>query len=318
MTTMERIQICQAVVDQIQLESRRPLCRIGLSRSPFGIADSHLGGVPYVPRNGEIPTDQDGNQLWLCAQINFAQMPPLEGFPRAGILQIFLSDRRIDGGFGLRSGGAGRVQDYWRAVCYPEVDETVTEAECRAKMAIPWEEATKTNMPRPACQWDLREIAQGVTKLWRAPEVPLKIRFGPAEQESVCMGDVRFFRYFDRAAKTLRPGEDPKDFYPFDIWDRTDQEREALLRVREQCKSGGCKLGGYPQFLMRDPREKSPELAAWDTLLFQLDDDAYYYPTGDVGEQDLNLNTGTLNFLIRSEDLKNGDFSRIVGQFAYL
>ena len=94
--------------------------------------------------------------------------------------------------------------------------------------------------------------------------------------------------------------------------------REALLRVREQCKSGGCKLGGYPLFLMRDPREKSPELAAWNTLLFQLDDDAYYYPTGDVGEQDLNLNTGTLNFLIRSEDLKNGDFSRIVGQFAYL
>ena len=35
---------------------------------------SHLGGVPYGPRDGEIPADGNGSQLWLCAQINFAQM----------------------------------------------------------------------------------------------------------------------------------------------------------------------------------------------------------------------------------------------------
>ena len=317
MTTMERIQVCQTVVDRIQMESRRPVCRFGLSRKSFGITDSHLGGVPYVPRDGQIPTDQDGSQLWLCVQLNFAQAPAMADMPSGGILQIFLSDRRIDGGFGLRSGGGGRVQDYWRVVYYPEVDETVTEAECRAKMVIPWEEASKTNMPRPACQWDLREIAQGITTLWRAPDVPLKILFGPAEQEGVCMGDYRFFRRFDQTAKVLQPGEDPKTFHPFDIWDQTDEEREALLRVREQCKNGGCKLGGYPLFLMRDPREAAPELEDWDTLLFQLDDDALYYPPGDIGETDLNLNTGALNFLIRREDLKNRDFSQVIGQFAY-
>lgn len=318
MTRMERIQVCQTVVDRIQMETRRPVCRIGLSRDPFTVTDSHLGGVPYVPRGGKIPTDAGGSQLWLCAQINFAQMPAVEGFPGHGILQLFLSDRRLDGGFGLRSAGAGKVQDYWRAVYYPEVDETVTEAECRAKMVIPWEEGSKTNMPRPAGQWDLREIAQGVTELWRAPQVPLKILFGPAEQEGVCIDDYRFFRCFDAVVKEQKPGELPKTFYPFDIWDQTDEERQALLQVREQCRNGGCKIGGFPLYLRGDPREGTPELEAWDTLLFQLDDDACYYPPGDIGEKDLNLETGALNFLIRSEDLKNGDFSRIIGQFAYL
>lgn len=317
MTSMERIQACQTILDRIQLESRRPVCRVGLSRTPFAITDSHLGGVPYVPHREEIPTDLGGSQLWLCAQINFAQMPAIEGFPREGLLQIFLSDRRIDGGFGLRSAGAGRVQDYWRAVYYPEIDWTVTEEECRAKMVIPWEEASKTNMPRPACQWDLREIAQGVTKLWRAPEVPLKVNFGPVEQEGVCIEDFRFQEAFDRAARELWPGELPRAFYPFDIWDQTEEEREALVRVRNQCRNGGCKLGGFPLFLRGDPREGAPELAAWDTLLFQLDDDGFYFPAGDIGDADLNLNTGALNFLIRSEDLKNRDFSRIIGQFAY-
>lgn len=318
MTSMERIQVSQTILDRIQMETRRPVCRIGLSRRAFGLTDSHLGGVPYVPHDGQIPTDQGGSQLWLCAQINFSQAPRMEGFPEGGLLQIFLSDRRIDGGFGLRSAGAGKVQDFWKTVYYPEIDDTVTEEECRAKMVIPWEEASKTNMPRPAGQWDLREIAQGVTELWRAPQVPLKILFGPVEQEGVCMDDYRFQTLFDAVAKELHPGELPKTFYPFDIFDQTDEEREALLRVREQCKNGGCKLGGFPLFLRGDPREGAPELAGWDTLLLQLDDDAYYYPVGDVGEKDLNLNTGALNFLIRSEDLKKGDFSRVVGQFAYL
>lgn len=317
MTSMERIQACQTIVDRIQQESRRPVCRIGMSRQPFAITDSHLGGVPYVPHQEKIPTDLGGSQLWLCAQINFAQMPAMEGFPSQGILQLFLSDRRIDGGFGLRSAGAGRVQDYWRAVYYPEVDGTVTEEECRAKMVIPWEEASKTNMPRPACQWDLREIAQGVTRLWRAPEVPLKVAFGPVEQEGVCGDDYRFQERFDAVARELWPGELPKSFYPFDIWDQTEEEREALMRVRNQCRNGGCKMGGFPLFLRGDPREGAPELAAWDTLLFQLDDDGFYFPAGDIGDEDLNLNTGSLNFLIRSEDLKKGDFSRIIGQFAY-
>ena len=80
MTNMEKIKLFQEIVNQIQEESRRPMCRLHLSREPFAVTDSHLGGVPYVPHDGQIPTDDDGGQLWLCAQINFAQMPQINGY----------------------------------------------------------------------------------------------------------------------------------------------------------------------------------------------------------------------------------------------
>ena len=51
MTNMEKIQICQEIVNRIQLESRRPVCYLRLIREPFTITDSHLGGVPYVPHD---------------------------------------------------------------------------------------------------------------------------------------------------------------------------------------------------------------------------------------------------------------------------
>lgn len=339
MTNMEKIQICQKVVDRIQLESRRPVCRIGLSRKPFAITDSHLGGVPYVPREGRIPTDQDGNQLWLCAQMNLAQMPHLDGFPETGILQIFLSDWGIDD-FGLCSEntGDGTPQDGWKAVYYPEIDGTVTMEECAAKMAVPWAEANKKNMPRPAHRIDLEEIERGETDLWRCPNVPLKMTFGPAEKEGVSMDDIRFYPLFDAALRELHPGADPKEFRPYDIWDQTEEEREALNQVRTQSKNGGCKIGGYPLYLQCDPRENPYEgmseaamakygvtaqeaeaaraLAAWDTLLFQLDGDTFRYPVGAIEEADLDLNGGTLNVLIRSEDLRRGDFSRLIAQWS--
>ena len=172
MTNMEKIQLCQEIVDQIQAESGRPVCRLHLSREPFGVADSHLGGVPYVPRGGQIPTDGDGNQLWLCAQINFSQMPRLEGFPESGILRVFLSDWGIDD-FGLcgEDDGEGTPQEDWKIVYYPEVDGAVTMEECEAKMAVPWEEASKEHMPRPAHKFDLKDIEEGHAGLWRIPPI---------------------------------------------------------------------------------------------------------------------------------------------------
>lgn len=250
-----------------------PVCRLRLSRESFGVADSHLGGVPYVPHEGTIPTDEDGNQLWLCAQINFAQMPFMENFPKSGILQIFLSDWGIDD-FGLCEEPTedGTPQNDWKTAWYPEIDPTVTMEECAAKMVVPWEEASKKNMPRPPHKFDLKDIEEGHLDLWRCPDVPLKMDFLPVELEG----------------------------------------RET---------PGGCKIGGYPQFYQSDPREYAEDfglpLEEWDTLLFQLDDDDTDFPIGDIGEMDLYLGgCGSLNLLIRTEDLKNRDFSRVLAQWA--
>ncbi len=316
MTNMEKIRLCQEIVDRIQQESKRPACYLEFSKEPFGIADSHLGGVPYVPRDGEIPTDEKGSQLWLCAQINFAQMPHLDGFPDRGIFQLFASDFDADGGFGFYAGEC-EEQSGWKAVYYEEVDSSVTEAECAAKMAVPWEEASKKNMPRPAHKFDLKDIEEGRAELWRIPAHPLKISFRPVVQDVIGDNDFRFDDLFAAELERRLPGADPEEFMPYELRDETDEERETLRRVRDQIESGGCKLGGYAYFEQYDIREDDEERAAWDILLFQLRDDFTDFPAGEFPEMDLYLGGfGALNILIRPEDLKNRDFSQVLGYWA--
>lgn len=316
MTNMEKIRLCQEIVDRIQQESKRPACYLEFSKEPFGIADSHLGGVPYVPRDGEIPTDEKGSQLWLCAQINFAQMPHLDGFPDRGIFQLFASDFDADGGFGFYAGEC-EEQSGWKAVYYEEVDSSVTEAECAAKMAVPWEEASKKNMPRPAHKFDWKDIEEGRAELWRIPAHPLKISFRPVVQDVIGDNDFRFDDLFAAELERRLPGADPEEFMPYELRDETDEERETLRRIRDQIESGGCKLGGYAYFEQYDIREDDEERAAWDILLFQLRDDFTDFPAGEFPEMDLYLGGfGALNILIRPEDLKNRDFSQVLGYWA--
>lgn len=49
-------------------------------------------------------------------------------------------------------------------------------------------------------------------------------------------------------------------------------------------------MGGYLNYLQDDPQE-------------------------DIGGMDLDLNGGPLNFVIRAQDLKNRDFSRVLAQW---
>ncbi|MCI8423477.1 MAG: DUF1963 domain-containing protein [Lawsonibacter sp.] len=316
MTNLEKIQLCQEIVNQIQAENRKPACYLEFSQEPFGVTDSHLGGVPYVPRDGQIPVSADGHQLWLCAQINFAQMPPLEGFPDRGILQLFASDFDKDGGFGFYDGEYSD-QNAWRVVYYGEVDDTVTEAECAAKMVVPWEEASKKNMPRPAHKFDLKDIEEGNAGLWRIPAHPLKIAFRPVVQDAIGDNDFRFDDLFAAELARRLPGADPEAFLPYSLRDETFEEREILHRIYDQLKSGGCKLGGYAYFEQYDFREDDEALAPWDILLFQLHDDFIDFPAGEFPEMDLYLGGfGSLNILIQPEDLKNRDFSRVLGYWA--
>lgn len=298
-TNMEKILCCQRIVEDVQEKNQQPVCPLQFSREPFAITDSHLGGIPYLPHNQKYPTGADGQMLWLCAQINFSQMPRMEDFPDKGILQIFLSEFNQDGGFGLYSEEDGTVQGQWCLHYYPSVDETVTEEECREKMPCTWEDTTK---------------------LWRTPDRPLKMIFLPIKQEKINRDDFRFDALFAGALKSCLPDANPKKYMPYSLRDDTPEERELLNKIRKQTIIGGCKIGGYPRFTQDDPRLYSEEwgkpLEEWDTLLFQLDDDTFTFPAGDIGDMDINLNGGTLNFLIRKEDLKNRDFSQVLAQWA--
>lgn len=300
MTNMQKIKCCQRIVNEIQKKSKRPVCRLTFSQEPFSITDSHLGGIPYLPQDQEYPMGADGQVLWLCAQINFAQMPQMKGFPDTGILQFYLSDWHYDAGFGLYSEDVVAIdQRQWRVLYHPVIDKAVTEEMCQAKMPVLWEDALE---------------------LWRTPEKPLKMGFLPVQQESVSDTDYRFDTLFADELSICLPNADAEEYMPYSLYGNTSEEQESLAKLREQIKNGGCKMGGYPCYMQDDPRLYSDmcskPLKEWDTLLFQLDDDTFTFPAGDVGEMDFDLNGGTLNFLIRSEDLIKRDFSQVLAQWS--
>lgn len=53
--------------------------------------DSKFGGYPYWPKGLPFPKDSNGNYLVPLAQLNFSQMPLLDGYPDKGILQFYVA-----------------------------------------------------------------------------------------------------------------------------------------------------------------------------------------------------------------------------------
>ncbi len=80
---------------------------------------SKLGGEPFWPNDRPVPTGSLGENLFFLAQINFSEMPPLENFPKKGLLQFWIAD---DDGFGLDFDNGENQADF-RAVFFPDFDE---------------------------------------------------------------------------------------------------------------------------------------------------------------------------------------------------
>ena len=79
--------------DKIQsaLKSTKlPSIHISVSKESADCADSKFGGDFYVPDGQGVPTCPEGEEMQFIAQINFAQIPHINGFPKKGLLQFFI------------------------------------------------------------------------------------------------------------------------------------------------------------------------------------------------------------------------------------
>ncbi|MEG4863866.1 MULTISPECIES: YwqG family protein [unclassified Microcoleus] len=88
---------------------------------------SKFGGLPYLPKGFEYPKTPDGKYLFLLAQINFSEVPPLDSFPDRGILQFYIAD---DGAYGLNLGNPANVDNpalegRFKIIYFPQPDFTV-------------------------------------------------------------------------------------------------------------------------------------------------------------------------------------------------
>jgi len=88
-TIFERVKHLNHLLSQ---QDCKPTVRI-IPRAVQGtvpVTASKCGGVPYLPAGALAPTNQDGKPLGMVAQINCAELPKNELYPKTGILQFWL------------------------------------------------------------------------------------------------------------------------------------------------------------------------------------------------------------------------------------
>ena len=244
-----------------------------------GIADSKVGGTPYLSRGEAWPVCSYGDPMSFLAQIDCTQLKGLPDFPHAGLLQFFVGTDDVYG-----ADFDDQIAQLGFQIIYREtVDPTVT--------------AESVAVPRPS---DGKEC---YTPLG---DQPCRIVFGPVQNQDIPDGDCRFEKLFLKRWNQLRPEKPIRS-----IWDFyglfPKEERDYDIFTLDPANAAGHQLDGYPFFTQADPRSEDNEYEEFDTLLFQLDSEMR-------DRKDLVCwgDCGVGHFFINREALKRRDFSRVL------
>lgn len=245
--------------------------------------ESRFGGRPYLPKGTEYPHIDD-KPAPLLAQINFAEVPPLEGFPTSGILQFYAVDKPT-----------------W------EWNHSWFATEGRTSMSY----------------GELMELAGAKVLFFPDPilsveAVTTDFRFLPSFEHLIVPErlDLRFqiklapmdVGGLNTWIETLRESEFFTENYDYALRELSDRtSNDALLEEAAHLLYGdGHRLGGYPTFSQSDPRAQLFPLAFGESfppydLLFRM-----------VGQPGVNLHDSILYFLIPPADLQSRNFSNVL------
>jgi uncharacterized protein YwqG len=257
--------------------SRLPYIRLSL-RKPDQLApwNSSLGGAAYLPKGQAYPVGPDGARLALLAQLNFSEMPALDGYPARGMLQFFIagSDSRehIYGSAG-DSGPPYNAERYFlslgkqrwfRVVYHPTVLRDRAALQATAVVASEMLPISGT----AALGFD-------------------------SATEPVSLQDYRFQRFF---------GQPPDAFFK----QFGAKEDEAVMNYQAFAETHQvAKVGGYSNPTQQDIRSARPD-EDWIVLLELQSggiEGGFHSEWGDSG-------MGV--FYIRRQDLARRDFSNVV------
>ncbi len=259
------------------LSTKKPLIHIEPFETDENLSlwTSKYRGNPYLPKTSEFPKDIDGRYLVFMAQINFSEVPPLEGYPTSGILQFFISDNDL---YGLEYTDPydarqqfllQQTQNYFRIIYYPEV------------------------MTDEAMLVNSFDLLPNEDELWCSMPVmkTCKLIFSSRE-EYVGLNNYQFNKFWGDCSSR-------NEFFKSIRDEQTDELFDSeLLNNRS-----GNKIGGYANFSQSDILELAPENENW-LLLLQID----WAKNADIMWGD----GGVGNFFIEESDLNNLDFSRVV------
>lgn len=86
----------KAQLEKYKLETIKIVATPLENEKSLPIYSSKFLGKPYLPTGMEYPKDKENKPMILWAQINFTDIPILEGYPDQGILQFFVSAEWFD------------------------------------------------------------------------------------------------------------------------------------------------------------------------------------------------------------------------------
>ncbi|MEC7119058.1 MAG: DUF1963 domain-containing protein [Pseudomonadota bacterium] len=261
----------QTWLDGIQaqlLASQRPVNRISWHKiKQPEPTQSRLGGIAYLPSDATHPTSPTGQKLSLLAQINFAEMPALDGFPDSGLLQIFIDSTHSTYGLEFDAESFKLPQSPFHQVMFwPDLTHADTWKQSPVDQQDDFGMPIRTN----TC---------------------FQMVFEPAV-ETIGSSDVGFSKaigaaYIDEIPRPASISED------------------RVYEIAEQYWSRfGNKVGGHPSFTQSDPRSSEDGLVL---LLQLDSDDEANMMWGDAGIANWFINPNKLEKADFSEVVYNWD-----------
>lgn len=274
MVTEEMIsKTIEKVKSDVVTDKHIKITVVGEDRT-LSIFDSKFGGIPYLPKDADVPVDGEGVQLALLAQINCRDLPENDLYPKTGLVQFWIGRDDI---MGLDEKEGSKV------IYYPELDRAVTEVDILEKYKLFDED-------------DIDEYSPFEPK-----NNTLKIAF-EKKPVSITPGEYTFEDIFCNTLNELYPEADVTS-----IWDDID---EFLLdEIFDSFDYGEHSIGGYPRFIQDDPRSYDKEKQEYNVLLLQIDSE---FVEGERRYLILWGDCGIANFFIKEKDLKAQDFSDIL------
>lgn len=282
---IDYVKAAEAVYDELKAAHNKEVIYIKAEKvDDLSLEESKFGGFPFVPLGGAIPTNAEGSQLALLAQINCAQLPENNMYPSDGWLQVWCLEDEMYG--------------FCSDTIQPETNQKVlyipagTQGEPLERVEAMYQPYVSEDCPL----WFVDD--QGA--IWG-----MRLSFTHGQQ-GITYSDGRFRDLFlDRWNKRY-PEQAVENFY-----DLPDEIFENVVDIHDgpDCAH---QLGGYPYFTQYDPRfeYRSSEATKYTELLFQIDsqfDTKWDLCWGDAGVRNLFISRENLEALDFSDLLYNFD-----------
>ncbi|MCF2638395.1 DUF1963 domain-containing protein [Fusobacterium varium] len=274
-------EIKKIVLDILE-KNKKPMIEISLSDEKPNLFQSKFGGVPYLPKDKEVPKNKENEQLTLLAQINIDELPENNIYPiEEGMLQFWILNDDV-----LGLDYDTNLGDGYKIIYYKDIDKSVTEEEILEKY-------------KPYKDEDSYFPVEGEFSL------SFKLTdgyFSDSNDDFREIVDREMKKFYDenkeKYSNILKIYDKENQLNYWEIWDILEEDKE----IGEKLFGAGHKIGGFPDFTQSDIRE----VGDYEILLLQIDSDRTEKNEIMWGD------CGIANFFIREKDLKELNFDKAI------